>query len=87
MVEYISHPYQQIEDFLYMKGTVINARTVYSLINDPVNVGVCMIDNLFFNVAVAITDVKKLTEYAKDTRTKVFYSVPRAELRDIGCKV
>lgn len=86
---YVNPPEQSKEAFLAANGTVIGAQALHGLITDPVNVGVCLVDNGIFTAAGVTYDDQMVVAFTRiqDQRQRVYYSVPRAALREIGCEI
>jgi hypothetical protein len=89
MGTYINPPNQSKEDFLMSKGKVVEVKELQALISDPDNVGVCLVNNGMFTAAVVAHDQREVTDFTspKDDRDKMYFKVPRSDLRDLGLNV
>jgi hypothetical protein len=87
---YINPPnHQSKEDFLMAKGTVVEVEEMQLLITDPDDVGVCLVNNGMFTAAVVAHDQREVADFTspKDDRDKMYFKVPRTDLRALGLNV
>ncbi len=82
-------PYHNKEEFLTEKGKVVDAKAMHDLINDRVNIGICLVYNGMFTAAMLVLDVRNANDCTstRDIRHRVYYSVPRSDLRAVGYDV
>jgi hypothetical protein len=86
MANYLEPPGQTKEKFLAEKGTVVEAKEMHTLLNDPVNIGICLVNNGMWNAAMIVQDARNANDCTNpnERRERRFYSVPRADLKAIG---
>ena len=75
-----------LEYFLAANGIKATSQDMESLVDDPIRVGVCVIDNGFYYAPGIVFDQKEVKKYNSphDTRPRKYYSVLRSSLKEIG---